>query len=1483
MSQKPDLGVVNSAVATPRGQFLAKKGEEKKDQASTQKRGNIVASMISVFNNASSNNSQEPLTRSPVRSRTPVPTSSPLHPRLRSSSSSPKVISKFQPHPWETSAIVKPSTLGGSLPQPRNKVTVTSSKTTPVAGLLADSKNPRVQRTLELFNKGGVSIGQQKSATTLRRPSGVDSPSRANMREASQKSCTLPSRSNTTVADSCKRNGEAGTSTRATPANITICSSKNQPTTRTRSCTSPFTSSTSSDEEGVGVNPKVVVEGSPGELFHNTKRKLGSDETTSCSTSRSSSAQSCHEFTEETPSDKQSATTPHATYILSHSPSPSPSTGSLNSSEPPSPSTRPCTVKQPGGIWFTTEVSPTSPNSEQCLPEKPWGVRRCSSGSTPGCGRRKIPSPLPSQPGGTLPPSGSKSSMSKSHSAHTLSSTSRNPLSLDSTVKAAELQEQKPHKDTVQTSPIEGRRARLKPLSSSSFRTAGEKPLPPMRRGMWRSGPRQRSDIPPSAGLPKKNTCAVTILQEPNSSQPAMAISSQRKSEQQQVQNDHLTKHPKTVPPPKLLTNSTSHQSLSHGNPPPNSPSPNPKDEEKHQDQDEMEEQDKCRLDLERSGNHKPKRQVGSPDVPQKVSSSHRNKAKPSRVPLEHEQMSVKSRIALFKSMQQVDPSQRTEGADNCMSKSCPGSPAKSRMVKMSPVSSPNRAPLQKRDPVMEKNQSPAKEEVSKHNPDPHQIVESPTIQPPAEQKKKASNNDPNNALSDEDEEELTLTVLKITSGKVKQGEEESIQVEVFDTATQSALSTASTVARGSVTCRNHEEIPTLSSVNGASQTYSSQTETGFPSQASKPGTGSDDDDDYDDVIVTIQLPQEKQKLTPPLNNSQLSTVQEQLLFADEEYDDVIFSHKPRSPLTPPSTAVVATGSSTELVRRGLPLESIPEYDVADTSLTPLPSEGAPSTIAAGASDKEHSSSDSENEFYRQISTVTSSFYDEMLASITATIGSSRLSFPPQQQGSMGEKEFTHAVDQLVQQNPELAGPIYESIEQYKRRSHFIIQSGFDDKPPALPPRPDNLSRPNQERSKIHSISTSGIAKTWDSPFETYVQMKSSILPESSVTSSASSSVDPTSIDYEPVHFNPSHKKRHKSPKRSKSTKKQAEKEKKEPGRKRIGSRTDDTRQAVKKKGRLHGFFSRSGKTEEAKPGSLPGSYKFSVGSTDEEAFLSPSMTDYEILHAAAPQYRNVGRSLSLSAPTGHTYGNFGGEHAVFISPTHSSESEDDNDSQLQPSKDDENQSRGSQESSKLKSSDSLPPTFTGISSQTPDSGVYPELSPTHITRRYARDPLTPPLYTKLSVSSSTGSSCSLPLSSSDPSIHSTLLTDSKKRKHAGLEHKDTPSPTGSLTKFMDLALDSGLDSTSFDSSRGGERMWQSPVARKRSQSVSPEKLKGAVQKEQLLAHTRRKESIPETSEVGVYSIAFFYKIIILKHYYMYQCHSDFGPPPLVL
>lgn len=141
--------------------------------------------------------------------------------------------------------------------------------------------------------------------------------------------------------------------------------------------------------------------------------------------------------------------------------------------------------------------------------------------------------------------------------------------------------------------------------------------------------------------------------------------------------------------------------------------------------------------------------------------------------------------------------------------------------------------------------------------------------------------------------------------------------------------------------------------------------------------------------------------------------------------------------------------------------------------------------------------------------------------------------------------------------------------------------------------------------------------------------------------------------------------------------------------------------------------------------------------------------------------------------------------------------------------------------------------------SHTPDSEVYPD---DHDVRRYTRDHLTPPLVTKIGTLPSNG----MKYSTSDPSLHATVISTSFRRKAITItqsssftkaEPNNDSSDTNSLTPSI----------SSFESGRL-EQSPYSPAMRKRVKSdVSHDRNSLAAKQKYLL---RKKNVRPESSQV---------------------------------
>lgn len=409
-------------------------------------------------------------------------------------------------------------------------------------------------------------------------------------------------------------------------------------------------------------------------------------------------------------------------------------------------------------------------------------------------------------------------------------------------------------------------------------------------------------------------------------------------------------------------------------------------------------------------------------------------------------------------------------------------------------------------------------------------------------------------------------------------------------------------------------------------------------------------------------------------------------------------------------------------------------------------------------------------------SSISGSFYEEMLASITATIQSRDVVLTQKEQ-KMDEEQFHNAVEQLVQENPELVGNIYETIEQYKRQSQLMALSEFDhnQEPPELPPRPITMNKLTIQVPECTQPAEETRPKAGS--FGSYVEMKPSVLSNETRISS------PTS-EYEPMEF------------AQESLRKESQKDLKTDSN---FSRTAKSNQATKKKSRFQSFFSRSIKSTETSSDKK--------ADIDERRSSTPSVTvsEYEILNS--PQ------SLlckAISLPT-------------------------------------------NQHGSSEYGDDKQPCVGTTLHRRASSENLF--------SQKTSVEASTPPLFTKLSLTCASNSrnesTTSIPTSNSDLSIHKCLsLTD--------LTSRGTSSPSGSITKYADMREDSDLDS-SFDSTRGDER---SPVSSNKLRRLSPEILKGSEQKKQLIAHTKRRASIPDTlSKVSFCVHVFVHKKALFKVY----------------
>ena len=487
-------------------------------------------------------------------------------------------------------------------------------------------------------------------------------------------------------------------------------------------------------------------------------------------------------------------------------------------------------------------------------------------------------------------------------------------------------------------------------------------------------------------------------------------------------------------------------------------------------------------------------------------------------------------------------------------------------------------------------------------------------------------------------------------------------------------------------------------------------------------------------------------------------------------------------------------------------LEAIPENDIhVSVPVTPSP---VPSKLEPMGS-----SSDSERELFRKMSNVSMSFYDEVLATINKTIG------PATEQAEDQTEHITQVVGEIVrnsQQAKKHSDPedIYETIEDVSRKvSDYVIRhrrmerESREEVPPELPPRPVFLMKLQevQEREEVSILGSS----PQTSPVDPYVEMH---------TSNPTDPVD----DYEPIMFSPrSPKKNKKSPKRS-IKKKSPDRQQESSGvrneqetRQRIGSRSDNSRVGVKKKKYINLSLFRS---------------KVEPKENTEKLSSTLPVTEYEIL-----EYNN---DSSIHKSYSSEYVNTC-KHEL-IPPINTSESEGEDPTLMMS---DVSSTLGKQSPTKVKCRGDVLPTMA------PDSGMFPELQ----NNRYLRNPMTPPLVTKLGVMPSVRTNPGLRFSNSDPALHMVLQVSSR---------RNGPVPESPSFSHMSVNSDEEYSQTpsvsSFESGKCQELpLPRSPALRKRVKSDAscdrPSSSVGAVQKNYLLnyALTKRRGSLPGIVEVG--------------------------------
>ena len=656
-------------------------------------------------------------------------------------------------------------------------------------------------------------------------------------------------------------------------------------------------------------------------------------------------------------------------------------------------------------------------------------------------------------------------------------------------------------------------------------------------------------------------------------------------------------------------------------------------------------------------------------------------------------------------------------------------------------------------------------------------------------------------------------------------------------------------------------------------------------------GLSSDDDSEdetkFANTGLRISSVKDENEMTIDVNMFGSSSLQQATPFvgtdkalnresSESEYDDIVFTpntdSKPDDDI--PSSSIYSYREYV-LMRKGRcnslstsslssepikPLEVIPEVAISIPSVSPLPQsidENDESGRCSGNLDKP-SSSDSENELVRRLSHISNTFYEEMLDSIK-----SKIAIVSDDTG-LNEKVTKHlaeVMDEMVRNAPgELTDQtdyrIYETLEEYGRKvSNYIIyhnnRQTDDGEPPELPPRPDFLLKLLRDDNEENT-----------SPL---------LLDHLKDYEDAGGPMFEDTEAYEAESFNnndtptKSLKKKKKSPKRSpkKRTPEHKATETSDTGspkqERRVASRKEDRRMGVKRK-----FTLFSGRSSKVEPSSSSGALTLPGRRSEHELMEYDEMTGSDLnqpAHDHMTMYMNVGRGRSHTTNAAimqqsHSYNNIG-KHADLIEPVNTSESEDeDYDHRL---------SIGSQSPSKVRWKDS--DYQRDYLTYTPDS----EFSETQSNHRFNNDPMTPPLVTKLSVSSSAPSRYGLRISNSDPSLHNSLLQVQNIYPRIRGSITISPSPSPSLN-HGDLSLDSIIsdgDSNSTPSvcslhSNRGNEFKCSPAMRKRIRSdASHDRYsvtrRGAQQKAQLVLaqKKRRRGSLPGSIEVCYYSNLF--------------------------
>ena len=489
------------------------------------------------------------------------------------------------------------------------------------------------------------------------------------------------------------------------------------------------------------------------------------------------------------------------------------------------------------------------------------------------------------------------------------------------------------------------------------------------------------------------------------------------------------------------------------------------------------------------------------------------------------------------------------------------------------------------------------------------------------------------------------------------------------------------------------------------------------------------------------------------------------------------------------SISVSSIGNNAEILAKTL--EMIPENDSTIVPSSPQP------CVTKLQPDVPVSSSDSERELVRKMSSVSLSFYKEVLETINDTIGQAN-------NQTVDESEhINQVVDEIIRNSHRKVSDsenIYETVEEYSRESvieysrkvsDFIMRqrererNGDDNElPPELPPRPMFLVKLSENEPENISILN----------------------------------------DSEQNHHLLSPKKR-KSPRRT--TKKKSPDLCDDEMRPRIGSCSENTKAVVKKRKRLGSLF------------------KSKIEPKDDVTHSLPS-TNFEDVN----EYNDC------------SYENVVSNHRNTIQPINTSESEGE--VGLLDQHSEVSSSTGTQSPIKVRWRDDgggPRPLHDDYPMVTPDSGVFPELQ----NSRYIRNPLTPPLVTKLGVTVTRP----IRFSNSDPALHTTLLLSSRKNNFV------PESPSFSVESDCDLTPSiSSFESGKLTNVFPVEQQMRSPLMRKRVRSDAtsdrPANSSGAIQKNYLLnvALKKRRGSLPGNTEVRNNLIKIIIIMIIILNNY---------------